>query len=322
MLSRVAETVYWLGRYMERAENTARIVSVNANLLMDLPKGMAPGWQPLITITGSEALFEKRYAGYEERQVVRFLLGDTENPGSLIACLGMARENARTVRDILPREAWEAINELYLFARDNLQSGLSKRGRYAYLKGTFGAVYAIAGMLDRTMNHDVGYDFMRIGRDLERSDMTTRIVDVRSASLLPEETARRRPFENIQWVSVLKSLSAYQMYRRSMQVRVRRADVLRFLLLNDVFPRSVYRCVAVVEGCMTRLPHNEPPLRALGRLKRWLQGTDVGALEQVDLHEFIDQIQLGLGAVHDETATRYFLVPREGAKRSRPTQAA
>jgi uncharacterized alpha-E superfamily protein len=322
MLSRVAETVYWLGRYVERAENTARIVNVNANLLMDLPKGMAPGWQPLITITGSEAMFKKRYAGYEERHVVRFLLGDAENSSSLISSLRRARENARTIRDILPREAWEAINELYLFARDNLQSGLSKRGRYAYLRGIFSSVYSIAGLLDGTMNHGVGYDFLQIGRNLERADMTTRIVDVRSASLLPEETAGRRPFENIQWVSVLNSLSAYQMYRRSMQVRVRRADVLRFLLLNSAFPRSVYRCVVEVEGCISRLPHNEPPLRALGRLKRTLQGSDVGALVQAELHEFIDQIQLGLGAVHGEIATSYFLVPTDGTARSAPSQAA
>lgn len=307
MLSRVAENLYWLGRYTERAENMARIVSVNANLLLDLPKGIAPGWQPLIAITGSNGLFRECYGDYEERSVVRFLVGDSENPDSILSCLVMARENARTIRDIVPREGWEAINELYLFAKENLQSGLSKRGRYAYLKEIFRSAHTIGGMIAGTMNHDAGYDFLRSGRNLERADMTTRIIDVRSASLLPEETASLRPFENIQWVSVLKSLTAYQMYRRAMQVRVRRADVLRFLFQNPVFPRAVYRCVAVVEECVGRLPRNEAPLRVLGRVKRTLQGADVAALTQSAVHEFIDQLQIGLGQIHEEIAKTYFL---------------
>ena len=133
MLSRVAQNLYWLGRWVERAENTARLVSVNANLLLDLPRGIAPGWQPLVAITGGEADYRKRYDGYEERNVVRYLVGDASNPSSILSSLVSARENARTIRDIVPREAWELINELYLYGRDNLQGGLSKRGRHAYL---------------------------------------------------------------------------------------------------------------------------------------------------------------------------------------------
>ncbi|MDX1529610.1 MAG: alpha-E domain-containing protein, partial [Gammaproteobacteria bacterium] len=113
MLSRVAENLYWLGRYMERAENTGRIVNVNGNLLLDLPKGIAPGWQPLIEITGSGNFYRKSYNDFEERNVVKFLVGDPQNPGSIISSLSMARENARTIRDIIPRESWELINELY-----------------------------------------------------------------------------------------------------------------------------------------------------------------------------------------------------------------
>ncbi len=112
MLSRVAENLYWLGRYVERAENTGRIVNVNANLLLDLPKGIAPGWKPLIEITGSADLYRKSYDDFEERNVVRFLVGDAQNSGSIISSLSAARENARTIRDIVPREAWEQVNEL------------------------------------------------------------------------------------------------------------------------------------------------------------------------------------------------------------------
>jgi uncharacterized alpha-E superfamily protein len=123
MLSRVAENIYWMARYVERAENTARIVSVNANLLLDLPKGIAPGWRPLVDITGANALFEEHYKDYGERQVVRFLIADERNSGSILAALVAARENCRTIRDFVPREAWELLNEIYLFAREDLPRG-------------------------------------------------------------------------------------------------------------------------------------------------------------------------------------------------------
>ncbi len=307
MLSRVAEHIYWMARYVERAENTARIINVNAHLLLDLPAGIAPGWHPLIDITGSTELFAQRYGEYGERNVLKFLIGDLNNPGSIIACLIAARENARTIRDIVPREAWEWINELYLYAKDNLQSGLAKRGRYEYLKRVILGAQTLTGLLAGTMNHDAGYDFLRAGRYLERGDMSVRIIDVRSASLLPDEASGLRPFENIQWMSVLKSLTAYQMYRRRMQVRVRRGDVLPFLFQDREFPRAFYHCVSEVEASVSALARNEGPLRITGRLKRTVQGADLPAMSQAELHEFIDQLEIGLGALHDEISRTYFL---------------
>ncbi|HEY5720298.1 MAG TPA: alpha-E domain-containing protein, partial [Gammaproteobacteria bacterium] len=249
MLSRVAENLYWMARYIERAENTARLVGVNANLLLDLPRGIAPGWEPLIEITGSAGLFRERYAEPSERNVVRFLIADMDNPGAILASLRAARENCRTIRDIVPREVWELLNELYLYARDEVNVGLTKKGRHAYLKQVILSVQTLTGLLVGTMNHDAGYQFMRIGRNLERADMTTRIIDVRSASLLDDAPVELRPFENIQWVSVLKSLTGYQMYRRSMQASVRQGDVRRFLFQHGEFPRSVLHTLgAVGEG--------------------------------------------------------------------------
>jgi len=308
MLSRVAETLYWLARYVERAENTARVVSVNANLLLDLPKGIETGWQPLIAITGSEELYRELYPDFEERNVVKYLVGDQTYPSSIIACLGFARENARTIRDFLPREAWELVNELYLYARDQLQSGLSKRDRHTYLKQIILRSQTLDGLLNGTMNHDEGHRFMHVGRMLERGDMTTRIIDVRSATLLSETTGLL-PFENIQWIGVLKSLSAYQMYRRKMQVRVRRANALKFLLTDPEFPRSVYHCVTSVDESVRRLPRNESVRRTLTRLKRYSQQADVAALveDNVQLHDFIDRLQIGLGRVHEAITTTYFL---------------
>jgi uncharacterized alpha-E superfamily protein len=309
MLSRVAENLYWLGRYVERAENTARIVNVNANLLLDLPQALTLGWKPIIDITGSEESYSSNYPDYHEQNAVSFLVGDFSYPNSILSCLNLARENARTIRDIVPREAWERINELFLYAQEQLQFGMSKRGRFAYLREIIQGSQSFAGILAGTMNHDAGYEFLRIGKMLERSDMTTRTVDVRSASLLPETESELLPYENIQWISVLKSLSAYQMYRQKMQVRVRRADALAFLLQNEHFPRSFYHCASSVEASVRRLPRNESVRRTLSRLKRNAKSTNMQALadDHVQLHDFIDRLQIGLGRVHSAVCDTYFL---------------
>ena len=306
MLSRVAENIYWLSRDLERAEDTARIVMVNANLLLDLPRGVAPGWRPLVDITGANALFEEHYRDYGERQVVRFLLGDERHAGSILHALASARENCRTIRDIVPREGWEQINELYLYVRDELQLGMTKRGRYDYLRHVILGTQTIFGLLTGTMLHDQGFEFLRIGRSLERADMTTRIVDVRSASLLPEDADDPRPFGTAQWVSVLKSLTAYQMYRRSEQVRVQRGPVLRFLFQSPEFPRAVHHCIESARMSLERLPRNEAALRVAGRVKRTLLGAEVERLDQIDLHEFVDDLQHGIGDLHDEIAQTWF----------------
>lgn len=311
MLSRVAETIYWLARYLERAEDTARIVAVNANLLLDLPKGIAPGWRPLVDITGANALFEEHYKEYGERQALRFLLGDERYPGSVLSALGGARENCRTIRDVVPREAWEQLNELFLFAREELPAGLAKKGRHGYLKRIILGVQTITGLLAGTMLHDQGYLFLRIGTHLERADMVTRTVDVRSANLLPAEARELGPFNTIQWVSVLKSLTAYQMYRRSEQVRVQRGPVLRFLFQSAEFPRAVHYCVESARGELKPLPRNEAALRVVGRLKRNLLGTKVERLSQSELHAFVDDLQLGIGDLHAEIARTWFLPPPE-----------
>ncbi|MFW6258987.1 MAG: alpha-E domain-containing protein, partial [Halochromatium sp.] len=301
MLSRVAETLYWLARYIERAENTARIVNVNANLLLDLPKGIAPGWKPLVDITGANGLFEEHYKDYGERQVMRFLLGDERHPGSILSALAAARENCRTIRDFVPREAWEQINGLMLFAREGLQKGLTKTGRHAYLRGLITNSQLITGLLDGTMLHDQGFEFLKLGRYLERADMSTRIADVHSATLLPDAD-EVRPYDNIQWVSVLKSMTAYQMYRRSTQIRVQRGPVLGFIFKSPRFPRSLRWCIDHTRIGLERLPRNEASLRVNGRLARALDAAELDGFSQKELHDFIDELQLGIAELHGEIA--------------------
>jgi uncharacterized alpha-E superfamily protein len=307
MLSRVAENLYWMARYLERAENTARVVNVNTNLLLDLPKKVRPGWAPLIDITGSETLFRSAYSDADERSVVRFLIGDTSNASSILSSLGQARENARTVRDYLPREAWEQLNELHLFARSNLASGLGHKRRYDYLRSVIRGVQQITGLLSGTMTHDEGYQFLRMGRNLERADMTVRIIDVRSANLLPGSKEDLTPFENIQWMSVLKSLSAYQMYRRAMQVRVRRPDVIKFLFKERLFPRAFYHAVSEVGSCLTTLPRPDTPLTHVERIRERVTAARPETMSQEELHEFIDKLEQGLNELNATISATYFL---------------
>lgn len=310
MLARTVENVYWLSRYLERAENTARIIGVNTNLLLDLPGGIAPGWLPLVDISGNRAEYDKLHEGKatrgEERDVVQFLIADTTNPGSICSSLHSARENARTLREILPTEAWELLNEFFAECTRDVAPAINKRTRFEFLKRIVVTLQTIAGMLDGTMNRNDAYIFSVLGRNLERADMTSRIVDVRSAQLLPAETPELRPFESVQWMSVLKSLSGYQMYRLRMRTRVRRTDVLQFLLRDDQFPRSCQFCLMQLERSLNELPRSEGVLEVLDGAARFIERAPLATLSQPGLHELIDKLQLHINNVHDMIAGIYF----------------
>jgi uncharacterized alpha-E superfamily protein len=310
MLARTVETVYWLSRYLERAENTARIIGVNTNLLLDLPGGIAPGWLPLVDISGNRAEFDAEYgskaARGEERDVVHFLIANEANPGSICSSLHFARENARTLREILPTETWELLNEFIGDCTRNVDSAVNKRTRFEFLKRIVVTLQTIAGMLDGTMNRNDAFTFSQLGRNLERADMTSRIVDVRSAQLLPAETPELRPFESVQWMSVLKSLSGYQMYRLRMRTRVKRTDVLQFLLRDDQFPRSCQFCLTQLERSLRELPRSEGVLDVLGAAARFVDNAPLATLDQPGLHQLIDRLQLHINNVHNMIAEIYF----------------
>jgi uncharacterized alpha-E superfamily protein len=323
MLARTVESVYWLSRFLERAENTARIIGVNTNLLLDLPGGIAPGRLPLVDISGSRAEFDQKFEGRatrgEERDVVSFLVADKANPGSICSSLHYARENARTLREILPTEAWELLNEFIGECTRNVDSAISKRTRFEFLKRVVVSLQTIAGILDGTMNRNDAYTFSHLGRNLERADMTSRIVDVRSAQLLPAETPELRPFEAVQWMSVLKSLSGYQMYRLRMRTRVKRTDVLQFLLRDDQFPRSCQFCLTQIEQSVNGLPRNEGVLEVVASAARFIGRAPLATLDQPGLHELIDNLQLHISNVHDMIAGSYF--PSRVDARRMPSQS-
>ncbi|AOV16287.1 hypothetical protein BJI67_03660 [Acidihalobacter aeolianus] len=307
MLSRVAERIYWMGRYLERAENTARLINVNTLLLLDLPKGVSLGWQPLVDIMGSTEQFAEHFTEASERNVVRFLIADEKNPASLLSSLKFARENARTVRDTLPGEGWERINDLFLKAKADLPSGLARGRRYDNLVEAIAACQQITGMLAGTMLHNEGYDFLRIGRNLERADMTTRIIDVRTAYVgTSVPGVELEPFLHAQWLSLLRSISAYQAYWLKVQAPVRRQEVLEFLFKERQFPRSVLHCIGEVAGAIERLPRNVVPLTTAGKLAAHLDKRRVSRMDDAAVHAFVDRLQLKLSQLHESIAATYF----------------
>ena len=318
-LSSMAKRSYWFGRYLERTENTARLISVNANLLIDLPVRLPLGWQPLVQITGAEQLFAQLYEAPSEQNVVHFLASDLRNPGSLFASLHMARENARTLRGIFPREAFEYINETALHAKQTLSEPLSKTRRQEGLSRVMEMIQQIEGFLSGTMLHDALWQFLRIGSFIERADMLTRIVDVRSVDLMGGSEPDLSPFQDIQWRSILRSLSATQSYIQTQQGAIEETSVLRFLFQNEALPRSYLRCLNQVRHSLRALPRSERPLRAVNRMRRKILTADMQGLSGERLHEFIDQRQLDLGGLHDAVDQTYFsFKPR--LRRRRKTQ--
>jgi uncharacterized alpha-E superfamily protein len=308
MLSRVADNLYWLARYLERTENLARLLDVSASLMLDLPQRLSPGWRPLVTITGNEAGYIAQAKDFSEQSVVRFIVADEDNHGSMLTSIARAREIARTVRDILPREVWEHINELYLYVGERAAEAAAKRTRYAFLRRVTVSTQTLTGMFEGIFNEGDALTFLTLGRNIERADMTSRIVDVRAAAMMVTANAEElRPFETVLWMSVLRSLSGYQMYRLKTRERVYGAGVVRFLLTDEQFPRACVCCLRRAEEVLHRLRHSEPLLRRVARMRRALHGTRFETLDQAGLHEFIDRLQLSLARTNDELARIYFV---------------
>lgn len=312
--------MYWFGRYIERAENTARMVSVNTNLMLDLPRLVKNMWADLINISGYSSEFYARFGKADERNVIKFMLADTANPGSILNSVIMARENARTTREILPTEAWEQVNELYLYVRRNVERALVRQGRHKFLKNVTTQCIQMTGLLIGGMTHGDAYNFISIGRNMERADMTTRILDVGCMNLIQPNEDIPDAFDNTLWMSVLRSLSAYQMYRQHVHDRVNGEDVVNFLLRDQKFPRSTLHCIAELNNRVERLPKNDLPLRSIAHVQRKLVELDIVSLLQKGMHEYIDELQVELAEIHNQVARTWFAAQIENMEPAAQSQ--
>lgn len=312
LLSRVAERVYWQARYLERVENTARLLNVFSTLLMDLPKGTKLGWHSLVEITGTEDAFNAKYKQQSERNVFKFLLSE-RNGYSILDNLAMTRENARTTREIMPTETFEMINNLYYHARDNADKAVARGPRHEFLEGIIACCQQITGLLAGCMSRDDAYSFIRLGRSLERADMTTRIVDVGTGNLLQpiheqvKEDGEHVPFENILWVNILRSLSGFQMYRQHVRERVNGEDVVRFLLQDEEFPRSTAHNLTTLKKVLNKLPSSSKVKWQVDRTSRIVHDGDIEKLLEKGLLKYIDELQKASASIHFKIAETWFL---------------
>src|SRR5436305_5177362 len=309
MLSRVAESIFWMARYIERAENVARFIDANFNLTLDLGEELGDQWAPLVYTTGDQEPFFKRFGQGTRDNVLHFLAFDAENPNSILAGLARARENARTARDIISSEMWEELNRFYLLVREAVaEGGKSDHDFFAQIKR---ASHLLIGTTDATMSHGEAWHFARMGRLLERADKTSRIVDVKYFILLPRASDVGTTLDVVQWSALLRSASALEMYRRS-HGRIVPAKVVDFLLLDRQFPRSVRYCVGGAEKSLhaiTGTPDGMFGNRAeqeLGRLRSELDFTSIDDAIDAGLHEFIDDVQTRLNRTGETIYQTFF----------------
>lgn len=311
MLSRVAENLYWMTRYMERAEDTARLINAVTLMSLDMPDDARLGWDALIRVAGLDQVFFEHYPEANEVSVMRFLIRDEKNPSSILNCITLARENTRTFREVLPWECWEWVNELYLYAKHNLTGDLTRRRRHDVLQAVIRSRQGIVGLLAGTMSRDAAFHFLCLGRNLERADMTSRILDVSCAVFPPRPEIGNAPYSSLAWMNILKALSAYQMYRRYVGVHADGAKVIEFLLKNREFPRAVSHCLREVLEVLRYLPRPDTILTTVQDTLTLVEHADAASLAQRGLHDYTDKIQLGLAQINTALRHNYFKLDNE-----------
>jgi uncharacterized alpha-E superfamily protein len=305
MLSRVAESIYWMSRYVERAENVARFVDVNLNLMLDAPDVESQQWEPLVLISGDDELFAEHYPeGATHKNVIQFLTFDSNNPNSILSCLRSARENARSVREIISSEMWLQLNTFYLMVQAAATSGKGFESPNEFFSEVKLASHLFTGITDATMTHGEGWHFCRMGRKLERADKTSRILDVKYFILLRSASEVGTPIDEVQWVAVLRSASAFEMYRKR-HGRISLRSIVDFLLLDKDFPRSIHFCLTCAREslhCISGTPigtYRMPAEKLLGQLCSDLAYANIDDVMNGGLHEYLDTLQTDMNLASD-----------------------
>ncbi len=317
MLSRVANSLYWMSRYIERAENIARLVDTNLQLLLDFRKldeqRLAEYWLPIIQATGDEEPFFKLHAKATAATVTNFLVFQMENPNSIVQCICNARENARMVRDQITTELWEELNRLYLFVRSKEAKSMWSRSPSDFFSQIKASSQQLIGIALATLVRNEGWWFTQVGKFIERADKTSRILDVRYQSL-PEVGAPKAisQSEALEWSAVLRSCSAWDAFKSIYGGDVHPKPVLEFLVLNEDFPRSVRFCANELNTALRKIsgvPEGRfvnDCERHAGRLLAELQFSTVDEIFQRGLHRYLDELQAKLNVIGDTLFDAYF----------------
>lgn len=311
MLSRVADTIYWMNRYIERAENYARFMDVNFNLSLDLPPNQEEQWKPLVLTTGDWPLYTSMHEEVTKSKVIRFLGFEKENPNSIFNSIRNARENARAIRPEITKEVWEQINYLY----HTVMKGANKKSwQVNELRAFFNEIkigcQLLYGIFDATISRTDGWHFGKIGQLIERADKTSRVLDVKYHILLSSPKAVGSAIDLIQWAALLKSVSAYDMYRKK-NGKLNSLEIAAFLILDNKFPRSILRCLMGTEYSLRAITGSDSGYiniadKKLGKLKSKLEYDDINEIFESGLHEYLDNIQRELMEISDSIYQSFF----------------
>ena len=309
MLCRVADSLYWIARYIERAENLVRFLKVGWAVSLDTEHSSISQWLSLVDACADRELFEQLDTSSSPASVIKFITREPDNPNSIINCIAAARENARQIREVIPSEVFEEINELHLLLQEEpefWQLPLTEQ-----LDEIRRRCLVIRGVEEATMQRDESWCFTRMGRMLERADKTARMLDVKYFLLLPKPEDVGGPLDELQWIALLRSVSAYQMYRQY-HAEISPSKVSSFLLIEPLFPRSVHYCLLQMITSIETIETddssraNSTLLAALKILHEQWSSTNITNLISSGLHEGIDELQQQLDTIHNLTEARYF----------------
>jgi len=303
MLSRVADSCFWLSRYIERAETIARVLDVNMQLMLDFEDENSQAkqhWQPILATLEDQELFSKHHSTITPEAVMEFVTFERKNPSSILSCIGNARENARTVREQISSEMWEQINRTYLYLREGQARADFQESPIDFYRRLVDIFHGFQGTTDATMLHGEGWDFLQLGKYLERADSTSRVLDIKYHILLPSGEQVGGHVDITQWMAVLRSCSAMEAYLKTNVGKVSSWQVAEFLILHDEFPRSIRYSVDQLDAALHRISacedghfSNEAE-RLSGMLKSNLDYTTIKSIFDSGLHQYLDQTQLRL----------------------------
>lgn len=299
-LARTADRLYWGARYLERAEDTARIVRAYHDLVVDYPSQELLRWEPLAALHGNHTdldIPDDDPAG--ERTVLQLLIADRENDSSIASSVAAARSNLRTTREVMPREAWQSVNQLAQYVDSTASASVGRQLRDRFLVRVVETSRRLDGILESTMTRSSPYQFVRLGRLVERADMTTRVLGVAAASILYMERTDSSELINdeVRWMSVLRSVSALQMYQRAVHGPIDGLEAVRFLMTYAAFPRSVQGCFDDLRQVLATLPRSEAIVAALDDAEAILAALDPGADEAEGLDRSMDRVQVAIAAI-------------------------
>jgi len=310
MLSRVAHSLYWMSRYIERAENISRLLEVNLQFLLDFQDiddaKLKDHWGSIIISSGCEEHFKTLYKVADNHSATSFFAFDLRNPSSILSCVFAARENARMIRDQISLEMWETLNELYLFLKARNTVEIWEDGPHAFFDHVKRYSHLFQGLTDSTYSRSEGWEFIQFGKFIERAEMTARILDVKYHILLPSAADVGGAVDTAQWQAVLRSASALEAYRRFYVREILSWKVAEFLIFSDTFPRSIHYCMAQVDEllrrilCETGTRARTLAARTSRRLLTNLQSLSIENILQQGLHEFLVELQDSLDRIGDE----------------------